>query len=351
MSNCDSPGTCFVKPFLATFLVAVLGSLVLLVLIDPYDSLHLSPPLDRGVMVSNQRFSYPAVARSAQFDSLIIGTSTTRMLKPQRLNQGLKARFANLSMNSATWGEQNQIFKLFVKHHPRPKRVIFGIDVVWCNETATGGRLTPRPFPPWLYDDNPWNDYLHLLNFHALENAGRQLAYLLGLRRSRFGLDGYRTLNDKGVPYSLEKARRNIYGQSQPIPPAKPISPPQISAQTRRSWTFPNLGLLAQMLNALPQQTRVLLIFVPYHRHSLGPPGGSNAIKYAACKAKVAQIIRNRPNVRALDFMFASAFTSDDSNYWDVLHYNDRAAKRIDRLIIDYWRFGKLDPRYARPLK
>src|SRR4051794_34554162 len=38
------------------------------VLVDPFDTLPLSPPWDRAPVTSNQRFSYPALARSTRFD-------------------------------------------------------------------------------------------------------------------------------------------------------------------------------------------------------------------------------------------------------------------------------------------
>ena len=55
--------------------------------------------------------------------------------------------------------------------------------------TASASRF--RGFPDWLYDDNPWNDYLYLLNVGTLEIAVRQLGYQLGLYRERVRFDGF----------------------------------------------------------------------------------------------------------------------------------------------------------------
>ena len=52
------------------------------VLVDPFDTLPLSPPADRAPVSTNARFSFPALARSAKFDSAIFGTSTSRLLRP-----------------------------------------------------------------------------------------------------------------------------------------------------------------------------------------------------------------------------------------------------------------------------
>src|SRR5580692_7043296 len=72
------------------------------VLVDPFNALPLSPPFDRAPVTSNQRFEYPALARSARFDSAVFGASTSRLLPPASLNASLGGQFANLEMNDAT---------------------------------------------------------------------------------------------------------------------------------------------------------------------------------------------------------------------------------------------------------
>ena len=64
----------------------VLGVLIyaFILVIDPYQVVPFAPALPRAPISTNQRFSYPAIARSAAFDSAVIGTSTTRA--PPRRN-------------------------------------------------------------------------------------------------------------------------------------------------------------------------------------------------------------------------------------------------------------------------
>ena len=54
-----------------------------LAIVDPFDTLPLSPRLDRPPIATNARYSFPALARSARFDAAIIGTSTSRLLRPE----------------------------------------------------------------------------------------------------------------------------------------------------------------------------------------------------------------------------------------------------------------------------
>src|SRR5687768_17031237 len=96
--------------FTRTLVGTLAGLLIVLyafiALIDPYDNVPFSPPIERPIMDINQRFMYPAVARSQRFDSAVIGTSTSRLLNPEKLDAVLGGRFANLAMNSATAWEQ-----------------------------------------------------------------------------------------------------------------------------------------------------------------------------------------------------------------------------------------------------
>ncbi len=124
------PGnSAFVRSFVKSA-VLVSGLMALTVyLVDPYDHLPISLPLDRAPLAHNQRFSYPALARATEFDSAIVGTSMTRMLQPERINPQLDARFVNLSMNVATAWEQQQLLDLFLRNRIQPKYIILGVGL------------------------------------------------------------------------------------------------------------------------------------------------------------------------------------------------------------------------------
>lgn len=312
------------------------GAILFVAIIDPNNTLALSPPFERYPAATNQRFAYPSIARSREFDSLILGTSTTRMLEPANLNKDLNVSLANLSMNSATWWEQEQIFNLFLRRHKQPRLIIWGIDTIWCSPDKTGRRLTPRKFPEWLYDDNSWNDYLNILNFKALERAGKQLGILLGWRTPNYGRDGYKSLNKKGTPYDPAKARRKIYGQAAPIAPAKALDWPSIDAATRENWQFPNFKTLDKLISKVDGNTRVVLMMVPYHQNSLGAPNGATMLRYDECKKRIFKQSDRLKNVDVIDFMFRSSFTNEDANYWDPLHFNEQGAKQIEDSLVDY---------------
>jgi hypothetical protein len=312
----------------------VLGACWLFVaMVDPHDHLVVRVPAERAPINPNQRFSYPAIARSPRFDSAVIGTSTVRMLNPERLDRLLDARFANLSMNSATAYEQWRVLDLFLRHHPHPAYLLIGIDAPWCALEGRVERYTFREFPEWLYDDNPWNDYLHLLSGQSLEQAARQVQRWAGVREPRYGRDGYRNFLPPEAEYDLTRARELIYGSGgvrEREPPANPVTVPRAE---REGWTMPALGLLERALARIPGDTGVALLFVPYHVFRQPVTGTHDAVRWDECRRRIVALAAARPGTRVIDFMIPSPITREDRHYWDPLHFDTATAARIERSV------------------
>ena len=297
----------------------MLGTLAVLygfvVLVDPWNTLPLSPPLPRVPISGNARFSFPALARQPQFDAAVFGTSTMRLLRPQDLDPLFGARFVNLSMNSATPWEQTQLLRVFLRAHPDPRAIVIGIDMAWC--AATAERLTPRPFPDYMYRRNLWPAYREMLTPYAVQEAANQFAVMLGLKRPPYGLDGY----TRFVPPDSEYDRPRVAAAFARWPPVDATP-----AQPDDAYFLPALDLLGPALKAVPPGTRVVLLFPPIHSSQHGATGTSTAARWAACKAEAARIA---PGAEVLDMLRDDPLTNDRDNYWDPLHYRESVARRV----------------------
>lgn len=305
--------------------------------LDPYGTRVQAGEQARPLMDLNQRFMYPQIVKSGAFDSAVLGTSTMRLLDPRILSTGLSARFANLGMNAATPWEQTRIADLFARRVAAPKVVVWGIDQTWCEADATSEsrRLTPRPFPPWLYDDHAWNDWPQQLNFTTLEIALRLAAHRLGLQPERLRGDGYEVFTPPEGTYDLARARLHLYrGHGGHAPDLTPQSPPAaISATERAGWRFPALAWLEQGLAAFPAATRRLIVLPPVHAGALPREGSAGWQRFEACKAQIAAIA-GRQHAVVADYAHPSGLTREDSNYWDPLHYRLPTARRIEADLI-----------------
>ncbi len=289
--------------------------------VDPFDVLPLSPALARAPVSTNARFSFPALARSAAFDSAVIGTSTSRLLRPAALDPAFGgAHFVNLAMNAATAYEQARILGVFLRAHPHPRAIIIGLDIAWCG-TGPLVRYTPRPFPEWMYGGDRWRGYREMFNLNALTEAWAQFLHVTGLKRSRYGLDGYTSFVPDDRLYDPVRVATHLAQDEAAFARAE-------IAGDASSWRFPALDLLGQSLAGIPDDTPVVFYFVPYN-HVLQRPGTDMNKVWAACKARTAMVAGGRRNVAIADFMIPSRITGSDDNYWDALHYRIAIADRL----------------------
>jgi hypothetical protein len=307
--------------------------------VDPYGT-RVRPGRAPGpIMDLNQRFMYPQIVRSGRYDSAVFGTSTVRLLDPAQLGELFQARFANLGMNAGTPWEQAQLAALFLRYVPAPKAIVLGLDATWCEPDADRKRVTFRAFPPWLYDENPLNDWPELMNLRSVEIAGRVVLNRLGLMPPRIGPDGFEIFVPSEDAYDLDRARDHIRrtalqagrASEQPLPAVEGAA----SAAPALSW-------LDHLLASIPRQSEKILLFPPIHAAAQPAVGSPGEAADWACKARIAEIARAR-DATLLDFRRRSAVTTEDSNYWDALHYRVGVAQRIAAALRNA-QAGKGDP-------
>jgi hypothetical protein len=316
----------FVLSFAASFVGLLFVAALLVLLMNPYGNLRLTLFRDHVIMDINQRFQYPALVRSKQFDSVIMGTSDARLLHPNSLETVFGGRFANLALNAGKAWEQYRLIDLFIREVEHPKRLIMALDHAWCDQNAAVGDTTFRGFPEWIYDDNSLNDFLYMLNSKAIETSVRQLDYHLNLKPARF-VAGYEVFTPEEVKYDLAKAKQKIWkGKS---PPIAAINPPHVPTRDERaSWQFPAVAWLNEIFARFSGD--VIVVFMPVHIKAQPVPGSSAAAKESECKQRIIEIAE-RYNAPVIDFRIWSDITSNDSNYWDPLHYRLAIADRIVR--------------------
>lgn len=290
----------------------------------------------RPLMDLNQRYMYPQVVRSGRFDAAIFGTSTLRLLDPQNLDRATGFRFANLAMNAATPWEQTQIAMLFAREVDQPKAVIWGIDSNWCEFDATSPakQLTPRPFPPWLYDAVDWQDWFKLANFNALEIAVRMAGYHVGINKERLRRDGFEIFTPPENSYDLTRAQAHIYrdfGGSRPD--LSPLQPPEsMTADEVRNLVFPALAWLESDLGRFSSLARRVLVLAPIHAAHQPRRGTRAALIEAECRLRLDGLAARR-NAAIVDFRDFTDITLKDGNFWDPLHYRLPIAARIEGVI------------------
>ena len=304
---------------LATFAGGWIVVLLLIVAANPYGNLPVSLFSGHAIMDTNQRYQYPAVAKSGLFDSVVIGTSSVRLLHPRALAATYSGRFANLAMDGATAWEQMRLAALFARHAKRPGTLVLGLDHAWCLPDSDRERITTRGFPEWMYDGNPWRGLPHMLNGRTVEIAGRRLLNGLGLKPVRIPFDGYEVFVPPDADYDMLKVRRNLGARSSPndVP---------MSDAERHALPFPVFRYLDDILRL--EWARVVLLFPPVHINFLPVRQSAAAHRDTECKRRVVTLAAGY-GAAVVDFRFPSSITESDDNFWDPLHFRVGIARRI----------------------
>lgn len=324
----------FNTAFLTTFAGICGLAIVLVFLVDPLGVVPFSLPIDRPLVDIKQRHFYPMVVRSKQYDSLVLGTSTGRLLNPDRLDTALGGRFANLALNDGRAWEQWRLADLYLREVGIPKSILIALDGPWCHPQADArhNRITVRGFPEWIYDENPWNDLLHLVNGRMLEFAVRTIATKLGLRPKRLGDNGFAVFVPPEEKYDLAKARKHIWGDA--VPRLPPDAPPFALSQKEKSdMVFPALSWIEDLQTRTNGQTAFIYLWTPVHVKSQPGPGSRAAAMEEECKTRLDGLARNA-GALVIDWRIPSVLTKTDSNYWDALHYRLPIAHAMVRSIV-----------------
>ncbi|MBV8766463.1 MAG: hypothetical protein JOZ66_16255 [Hyphomicrobiales bacterium] len=315
--------------FGASAVALACAALLFNTLVDPYGANPLRLRFERPLMDINQRFMYPQVLRSGEYDSAVFGTSTIRLLNPADLEASFGGHFGNFGMNAATPFEQSEAVRLFMAHTPNLQSLIWSLDRSWCEPDAEtpGKLLTERAFPPWLYDGTRWAVIPHLFNLRTLEIAARVVLNRLGLMKPRLARNGYEVFTPPEASYDAARAAAHIWGErAHRVTPAEPKF--EATPAERSAWRFPALERLGATLAAKPTGARLLAVFPPVHVAIQPVPGTLEAARDEECKARIAKIIA-QDHGTTVDMRFTSQVTTQDSNYWDALHYRLPIARRI----------------------
>jgi hypothetical protein len=303
-------------------------AVALIVAMNPFGNLPVHAFGEHVIMDGNERYQYPAIARSGAFDSAVIGNSTSRLLDPAWLEPLFGGRFANLALSDGRAWEQYQLTLLFLRSVPQPRTMLFGLDRAWCTVDADTNRYSlTRVFPAWIYDEDPWNDWLYILNWTGLENAALQLLQRLRLLQPRRPPNGFEVFVPPEAAYDAARASKHIWGKRQrTIVLQVPVQVP--SESDRAHWRFPALEWLADLLEKAPSETQVILAMMPAHVAAQPQPGSADAARDDECKARLAKLASHR-GTGLIDFKIVSQITTEDRNYWDALHYRLPVAKKI----------------------
>lgn len=146
----------------------LLGALSLIVcsvvIIDPFEIYHKATAFIPPIASGTQSYSNAGIAKSYDYDSVIIGSSMTENFRPSQLNDLLGGRFVKLCINGGTPFNHKQMLDMAFANREL-RTVFYGLDV----DALTFFYTTPKTeMPDYLYNDNLLDDVRYWLNQSVL---------------------------------------------------------------------------------------------------------------------------------------------------------------------------------------
>lgn len=298
--------------------------LVLMVVVDPYDSGKLGLLGIDGVDNRLTQITAASRARDPNFNAAILGNSTAQMIEPAELSRATGLRFVQLYITGSSPREQLAVLDFFLRNHKQVGALTIAADPGWCVHARP--KEEGAPFPYWLYDRSVITYAVRLISWQAIEQAFQRLSIGLGWRQ-RMNPDGFVSYEDIWPPGRFKET--NL-----PQDPA-----PAASAETRAA--LPEIGALQNIVRALPPDVPVVIIVPPTLASVVAKPGTDVALERNACDAALKRVVAGRPHSNFINYRVDNALTRDPGNFADFIHYRPLLARKIEQGIIASLRDGE----------
>ncbi|WP_376986798.1 hypothetical protein [Bosea sp. R86505] len=307
----------FARAFAVTALAALLGTLTLAWMLDPYDTGNTPLSLRDGVRPQGPRTAAASRGRDPAFQGAIFGNSHVQLLSPERLQAATGIPFVSLIAPASGPKEGLVLIDWYLRHRREPARaVIVGIDDLWC--TADPAMPNAKPFPFWLYSRDRAEYLVGLLRFDVLEEFQRRIVYLVTGRGERARPDGYWDYEPNiGMGYDRDPAKRMELEQPGP------------SGGGNASGPFPAVQALEALMQAAAD-TPLILLRPPVYRSLLPVPGSAEAAAEAGCRGAFAALAARRPLTTLIDWRRDRPELHDPNQFFDRSHYRQPIARLIE---------------------
>ena len=150
--------------FLALSAFALLAVAGLTAFVDPYFHFH-KPVSGISYQLSNERYQNYGIAKTFDYDAVIVGTSMSENFKPSQMDAIYGVTSVKLPFSGGSHCEVRELLEYVFTQKPDLRCVVRNIDLFRAFDAKDDRDYPLSSYPVYLYDDNPWNDVGYLLNF------------------------------------------------------------------------------------------------------------------------------------------------------------------------------------------
>lgn len=284
-------------------------------LIDPLQEYRLST-LFKPVY-SNEIYQNPGLAKHAEYDSVIIGSSMTENFRPSYISKILGLKALKLSIAGANSYEEKETLATCIATN-KVKYVIYGIDIFRLadNQLRQG-------FPSYLYSEfGPINQMRYLFNIGNISFVIKMLLATSGI--------AYKTESDLDLAYNWNaKVEYSVQNVIQEYKEELRKTQKEFYSLNDMKKNFNN-NVLSFIVNN--PNIHFYLFYPPYstYTYQLYEHKGI-MVSFLEMKKYIFEATKHFPNVKIYDFQNDSRIINNLHNYKDTSHYSEN----INNYIID----------------
>jgi hypothetical protein len=310
--------------FIPTTLALVAALLTAIALlnwwVDPFQQYRLAAAEQVRYVRALQRYINPGLAKNAEYDFVISGSSLMENYDLAQVNQSCRAQSINLATSAISAFEQRQILETALRHR-NPRRVLMTLDF---NSFAPAiDASLPEivdPLPLHLYDDNRLNDFRYLLSGPI---TMRSLAALAKVPIGTYSTDPRRAWSwEHEVGFSREQMLKGI--DSNDINRRFKQAPRNLE-RMRASFDFN----IAAIIENHPE-TEFNIVFPPYSIVVWLDFAQREQLELSLqFKEHVLARLRDLPNARIFDMQWDDSITHNLDLYADIYHFSPEVSRRL----------------------
>lgn len=291
----------------------------------------------------DQRYLVPGMAKTFEYDSVIIGTSVADNFLKSDVDETLGVNSVKLTMGGASAYEECLVLYTALRTG-RVHSAIVSFDIASYQGSPSRLRYGPGSVPFYLYDDSRWNDYQYLLNMGVLYKWCSRVVL-----SNVFGVNADRLNEDKAFYWGdRDPVGREHLSQSwQTLAVA---SLPAVDHSSETLWGSFQANTL--MLVRAHPEVRFHFFYPPYalaYWAALDKKGLLD--EYLRFKRQASEALLAEPNAAVHDFQDIDWITADTEGYSNLAHYAPKINKFILNSIADGSQrltAANLDERIAR---